>query len=303
MVLYWNQEDKNTMKVVFKTDDVGYTHVHNLGTFKATDDGVVSHHDIMLDCGEGSAEAYLYIKDHPWISTGWHTHFWGWPVLDPKEIPHMVNEKGRFIGRSNRWDTLVRDEVPYEEVYKEAKAQMDRCIKIMGRTPDTMFFHGKGIPWDQAIADVALEYELLHGFCGELDENGEVTGQDEKYRNTKIVRADNKGIRNEYYTREMMGAFTYDPYTCWEKYFDEDKVNSDVTYICTYHAGYLDELVQSESSLAMGRVKDTEFLSSDWLKQWLVDHKVAVINMRDAALGTNEYQNHLKAIGSPLYIK
>ena len=93
------------MKVVFKTDDVGYTHVHNLGTFAATDNGVVSHHDIMLDCREGSEEAYLYIKEHPWISTGWHTHFWGWPVLDAAEIPHMVNAHGRFIGREKRWDT------------------------------------------------------------------------------------------------------------------------------------------------------------------------------------------------------
>lgn len=291
------------MKVVFKTDDVGYTHVHNIGTFKATDDGVISHHDIMLDCAEGSTEAYLYLKEHPWISSGWHTHFWGWPVLDPKEIPDMVNEKGRFVGRANRWGTNVRDNVPYEQVYREAKAQMDRCIQVMGKTPDTMFVHNVRTKWDQAIVDVAREYHLLEGFAGELGENGEVTGQAEQFRHLKVIRAANDGIRNEYYTKEMMGAFTYDPYTCWEKYFDQQKVNSDLVYIATYHAGYLDDLVQNESSLAMGRVKDAEFLSSDWLKNWLIDHKVAVINMRDAALGTNEYQNHLKAIGSPLFIE
>lgn len=291
------------MKVVFKTDDVGYTHVHNLGTFAATDNGVVSHHDIMLDCREGSEEAYLYIKEHPWISTGWHTHFWGWPVLDAAEIPHMVNAHGRFIGREKRWDTPVRDSVPYEEVYAEAKAQMDKCIRFMGKTPDTIFVHNVKTDWDKAIVDVAREYELLEDFAGILQPDGSVTGQAERFKDLRVVRADNAGIRNEYYTREMMGAFTYDPYTCWEKYFDDEKVSSDLTYIATYHAAYLDDLVQAESSLAMGRVKDVEFLTSDWLKNWLIDHKVAVVSMRDAALGTNEYQNHLKAIGSPLYIE
>ena len=32
----------------------------------------------------------------PWLSVGWHRHLWERPVLDPKEVPSLVDENGRF---------------------------------------------------------------------------------------------------------------------------------------------------------------------------------------------------------------
>ena len=37
------------MKIVFRADDVGYTHVHNLGTLKTLEEGVVSDCECMFD--------------------------------------------------------------------------------------------------------------------------------------------------------------------------------------------------------------------------------------------------------------
>jgi predicted glycoside hydrolase/deacetylase ChbG (UPF0249 family) len=79
-------------------------------------------------------------------------------------------------------------------------------------------------------------------------------------------------------------------------------LDSDNTYVTPWHPGYLDEIVASESSMTLARVKDVEFLCSDEFKQWLVTNKVELVNMKDAIFGTRDYQNHLKAIGSPLYI-
>lgn len=50
------------------------------------------------------------------------------------------------------------------------------------------------------------------------------------------------------------------------------------------------------------RVIDIAALCSPLLKQWIVEHQVELVNMRDVLLGTQEYQNHLRAVGSPLYI-
>jgi hypothetical protein len=38
------------------------------------------------------------------------------------------------------------------------------------------------------------------------------------------------------------------------------------------------------------------------LKQWIKENRVELINQRDALYGTHEYQQHLKDIGSDLYM-
>ena len=67
------------MKLIIRADDVGYTKIHNLGTFQTIDEGVVTSADVMLDC-PGTVDALEQLKERPWISVGWHAHFWGAPV-------------------------------------------------------------------------------------------------------------------------------------------------------------------------------------------------------------------------------
>ena len=119
------------MKMIVRADDVGYTHVHNIGTFEAVDNGVVTTCDVMLDT-PGSVEALELLRDRPWISTGWHTHFWGAPVLDPAEVPTMYDAS---IGHFRR-DLSRAADVSYDECLKELRAQMDRCVQILGRPMD-----------------------------------------------------------------------------------------------------------------------------------------------------------------------
>ena len=107
------------MKLIVRADDVGYTKTHNDGTFKTLDEGITTSCDLMLDC-PGLEDACERLRNYPWISIGWHTHFWGRPALDPSEVPSMVNEEGRFKWRKDK--KLVM-EVNYEEALKECEAQ------------------------------------------------------------------------------------------------------------------------------------------------------------------------------------
>jgi len=66
------------MKVIFRADDVGYTPVSNRGAFRSVEEGVVSLVELMVDC-PGSEEAMEFLKERPWISVNWHTHWWGDP--------------------------------------------------------------------------------------------------------------------------------------------------------------------------------------------------------------------------------
>lgn len=285
------------MKLAFKTDDVGYSHVHNLGTFEAVDNGVVTHLDIMLDCKEGTDEALEFAKNHAWLSTGWHAHFWGWPILPKEEVSSMLTPEGRFKGRSNRWNNPERSQMDYEECRKECIAEMNNCVCIMGRTLD---FGGSlaygNLPITRAVYDTARDFGLMKIYVSRKEEDKENKGSDMRHF------GETPNLRNAYYNQDMDHGFFYDPYTCFEKAFTEEMLKSDTCYICGYHAAYVDPLVMKESSLTLGRIKDVEFLTSDWLKDYIIRNKIELVSIKDAVLGSQDYQNHLRQINSPLWI-
>ena len=84
--------------MVFRADDVGMSEVCNIGAFESIENGVVTVAAIMLDC-PGTVDALERLKALPWISVEWHMHMWGAPVLDPKEVPSLVEKGGQFDGR------------------------------------------------------------------------------------------------------------------------------------------------------------------------------------------------------------
>ena len=49
-------------------------------------------------------------------------------------------------------------------------------------------------------------------------------------------------------------------------------------------------------------IVDMICLKSPRLRQWIKDNKVDLINFMDAVNGTHKYQDHLKKIGSDLYM-
>ena len=68
------------MKLIVRIDDIGYTDINNMGSFLAIHEGIATAADVMLDT-PGTEDALRRLKECPWISVGWHTHFWGSPVL------------------------------------------------------------------------------------------------------------------------------------------------------------------------------------------------------------------------------
>ena len=93
----------------------------------------------------------------------------------------------------------------------------------------------------------------------------------------------------------------YDPVRYYLE--DQDHLAGKQTVITAWHPGYLDPYVMAESSLQQPRVIDVAALTSDKLKQWIIDQKIELINHRDALYGTHDYQNHLRHISSPLWLR
>ena len=69
----------------------------------------------------------------------------------------------------------------------------------------------------------------------------------------------------------------------------------------TCHPGYLDDYVVSNSSLTLHRVKELQCMIDPQLQKWIIDNRYELINQKDAIYGTNNYQEHLKSVGSPLW--
>ena len=281
------------MKVIFRADDVGYTHAHNLGTFKTIEEGVTSACDLMLDC-PGTEEACEYLKNHPWISVGWHVHFWGRPVLDTKEVPSMVNEEGRFKWRK---DKSLMNEIDFDEAVKECRAQIERCIRLLGRVPDT----GQGdehTVLGRAIQQVCDEYGIVGHFTqGKGYGNRELYCQ-EKYKPLNIY---------EYVSRNSAFSKTLNvvdfPYYHPELAIINMPIEEDRIWLRSQHPGFLDDYVLRESSCTIPRVQDVYAYTCDEVKNWIIENNIEIVNTRDALHGTNDYQNYLKATKSPLAVK
>lgn len=280
--------------LIIRADDVGYTISANDGTFRAIDAGIVTSADLMLDT-PGALDAMTRLRERPWISVGWHTHFWGSPVLDPEEVPSLVNEAGRF---KFRHDPKLKETVVYEEAAAEMRAQLLRCQHVMGRMPAYTDAHGDGV-FEKALQDVCQEFHIPTHITYKPDRSGTIIPPDPKFQDLHIYMPNQPaGYYKVCYDESYAVRSTYDPV----RYFidDVDSLMSHETVLTAWHPGFLDDYILKESSLKEARVKDVQALTSPVLKQWIIDNGICLMNTTDALYGTHVYQDHLKKIGSSL---
>lgn len=294
------------MKMIIRADDVGYTDVCNIGTFKAIEEGIVTSADVMLDT-PGAEDALIRLRDFPWISIGWHTHFWGAPVLDSADVPTLYDP----VRRGFRKNISHLSDVNFDEALAECRAEMERCVKILGRAPEVGTVHGDS-PFARAVSQVAEEYGIANNYMsllGPVPEFWNLPPVDPKWVDRKIVSGS-----IEYFevlnTDSISALEKYDPI----KFYVEDptgllQVPDDYTIMTAWHPGYVDYYVYKlgdYSPMAKQyvdiRTVDVHALCSDELKNWIREHNIELVNFRDALYGTCEYQNHLRAIGSDLAI-
>lgn len=286
------------MKLIVRADDYGYTKTHNDGTIEAIENGIVTAVDIMFDT-PGTIDGLERIKDYPWISIGWHSHFWGAPILDPSLVPSMVNEEGKFKFRK---DQKLKAECVYDEVYAECKAQMELCIKYLGKVPDVATIQDNGTEFERARKQICEEYGIVYNFFSKPDYNGNLVEAREEYKDLNIYMPNQPAtVYKVCYSDEYSKRSEYSPVNYYMQ--DEGDLLSKEITLTAWHPGYLDYYVMSESRLGEARVTDVKVLCSEELKRWIVDKKVELINTRDALYNTNEYQNHLRSIQSDLLIK
>lgn len=325
-----------TRKMIVRADDVGHSRVCNSGAFEAIEKGVVTSADVLLD-SPGTEDALERLKALPWISVGWHMHMWGTPVLDPKQVPSLVAKERQLAGRF-RLDLTQASDVVYDEALKELRAQLDRCIRLLGRVPDTGDVGRGDSPWSRAARQVHDEYAIAYNFASSARtsdmyinkiEAARKAGEEwaQYYSTTRSpgMKADEKWASRKIFTPAGTTAYVDllpDSLAEAEKEFDavqfylEDhaeilKYPADVTFVQCWHPGSIDYYVcrlcergdrTCAQQFVVGRQQDVAALCDHRLRNWIKENKIELVNFRDALYGTREYQNRLRLAGSDLYM-
>lgn len=313
------------MKLIIRVDDVGYTNVHNMGTYKTIEQGIATAADVMLDT-PGTVDALQQLKKYPWISVGWHSHFWGSPVLGHGKVSSLVAPNGHF-----RSDLTTAKDVSYQEALDELHAQLDRCVSILGYAPKYReFMYPDNTPFGKAMTEVTEEYQIATQYMKnempfappsniKLPEGMEMPKPDSmpfhmgadvdpRWAERKIFYANLGGSASM--SDSIADAYTYDPlgdFLANAHRLMED--SGDKTYFSAWHPGYVDHYVMKEGDQGFNakayilcRPIDVEALCDPRFQEWIVENKVELVNFNDAIFGTNEYQHHLKEIGSPMAV-
>ncbi|HUO22760.1 MAG TPA: ChbG/HpnK family deacetylase [Caulobacteraceae bacterium] len=322
-------------KMIVRADDVGHSKVCNIGTFDAIDHGVVTTVAIMLD-SPGTEDALERLRAYPWLPLDWHMHMWGAPVLGAARTPSLVEHGGPFDGRF-RMDLARAPDVSFEEAVAELRAQLERCIKIVGRAPDTRGGSDDGTsPWARAITQVGAEYGIVYNFAGspptdpvyqkhinDAQKAGEEWAKYYPAKPSPAVAADARWAGRKIYN--LGGTTAYidlltDSISSVEKNYDavkfytEDrsgilKTPADWVTMQAWHPGYVDYYVYRlgervnrarAQQFVVGRTQDVAALSDPRLRAWIKANGIELVSTRDALYGTREIQNRLETIGSDL---
>lgn len=286
------------MKVIFRADDVGYTHVHNLGTWKTIEEGFTTHCDVMLD-SLAAEEALAYLKQKTWISVGWHTHFWGKPILPIQEVRSLVDESGRF-----KWRRINQCEHPvegilYPEILKECYAEAEFCKKILGRYPDTCNNFDQNTELGKALKVVCDDLKIPYGFLGGLGAHDHIAIPRDEYKHLNITEYFTSG---KHPATPKLRVSLFDDYDPAAAIIDMP-IREDIIWERSLHPGYLDDLVLQEQHCTIHRVRDVEAYCDRRVHDWILANQIELINRCDALYGTCFYQTHLKEIQSDLWIK
>ena len=247
------------MKLIMRADDLGFSEGINYGILKAVKDGVITSVGIMTNM-DAAQHGYDLIKDYD-IALGQHTNVCvGKPLSDPKLIPSLVQDNGDFCS-SSEIRARTKDTMVLEECEIEIEAQLLKFKEITGRYPDYFEFHAvKSDNFFIALKNIAKKYDLFYEnplFDKEWEEKTGIVG-------FPFPQFDERGL--------------YDP----KAFMEQNKhLLKDHIGVAIFHPGYLDQYILTHSSYTLIRAMECEFLCGDWIKDWIKENNIELIDFRN----------------------
>lgn len=265
------------MKFLVQGDDYGFTKGVTYGILDAIDNGVLTCTGMFpnMPIAPWAAEQWK-AKDRSHACLGIDFNIVsGPPAADPKSVPSLVDDKGEFIRsgarlKDPRFQTEEgrREMFPYEEVYREIRAQYDRFVSLMGKKPGYLHAHSLGHEhYNEAIHQVSRE-------------EGVPYSQDlqQKYGFSSLF---------EFRTMSGFGKKEFNPMDQLAKTPLQDfMAHADYFLTKDYvtfggHPGFVDGELMDLTTLSLERMRDHQAVTSPILKKWVEDNGVQLITYYD----------------------
>ena len=257
------------MKILVQSDDYGFTRGVIAGMCDAFERGIITSTGIFMNMPI-CEEAIEKIKHYPHICLGIDINVTSGPCVSPAEkLPTLVNQTtGEFIQTSERihdprWGQDVFK--PYDEVYVEACAQIEKYMDLIGHKPEYLQSHstsGSKI-YLKAIRDAAHRYAIPFSY----------------------------EVKAQYGIKDLMPPLVKpgDPWSIENQIVDRTaqmlellEQNKDQEYVCLgSHCGFVDSDLMKLSRCNIQRAYDHEYLTSQRIKNWIVNHNAVLISYRD----------------------
>lgn len=266
------------MKLLVQGDDYGFTKGVTYGIIDAIDNGILTCTGMFANM-EIAPWAAEFIKARPNFCFGIDFNLVSGPsVIAKDQIPHLVDEQGRFI-RSNirikdpRWSSKEGQEemFPFDEVYKEIRGQFDRFVKLTGRKPG--YVHGHSIGTDsitRATRQISIEENVPYSV--DYMSKGFVT----------FMLPDDEEDKDDASHSKKFVAETQlkkNPLRKFMKHKEEILKHDFV--IAGGHPGYVDADLMSLTSLSLERMFDQAFITSQEMKEFVKDNNVQLVDYYD----------------------
>ncbi|MCD8131543.1 MAG: ChbG/HpnK family deacetylase [Lachnospiraceae bacterium] len=263
------------MKLLVQGDDYGFTRGVTLGILDAIDYGVLTCTGLFANM-PSTEFAVEEMKKRPEVCFGIDFNLVsGRPVCAPEEVPHLVDESGDFIRstervRDARWKNEEgRAEMfPFEEVYKEMRAQYDRFVRLMGKKPE--YVHGHSIHpenYDAAMKQISEEEDVPNS--NELQRK---YGFGYAKFIPGVPKEKEKNFNAEAQLMKNPAKFFFE---------HEDYYLGKEYAALGGHPGYVDAELVEMTTLSLERMRDLQFYTSEELKSWIQKNGVELISYRD----------------------
>ena len=258
------------MKLLINADDYGLTNNVSKGILYGMKNGCISATSAIVSC-DGFLEDAKHVLDNGVRKMGLHCLLTvNRPIIDPKYVPSLVNEEGRFYSRKD----FMNKEVDIREVELELEAQIS-MLRSTGLEFDHIDTHHgfmlKSREMFELFVRLAKKYDVPL--------RNEVSHEDPSNSDYYHKLLKDNGIKMVDYTYFNHGT----PCHCIEDVlsFLKDALNRYETVEIGCHPGYSDDLLRSISILNDDRENDLNVMTSKELKDFIRENDIELIGYKD----------------------
>ena len=260
-------------KIIVKADDYGFTHAITDGIIYGCEKGAITCTGLFSNM-PSAPYAVKRMEAHPEVCLGQDINIVaGYPVTDPKLIPSLVQENGKFLDAQmhRALDKTVEnnDHLVYEECLLEVENQVLKFIELTGKKPEYLQGHSYSTPTLRfAHSEVAHKFGIPYG--------------ENLAKNYNIVRGESWNVK-PFAIEQQLKTDVLDHIISGKTKLEE--LDDGAVGLIGTHCGYLDQEVFDNSTYTIIRLKDLAGVTDPKFKQWLKDNDMELVSYRDLLAG------------------